>query len=131
MIIDFICEYAETLYKEGRIQEAKHEFEKALIIDPHNETARSYLQKMGFGVNEELKSPKENLNELLGQKDKSLQEKEAAITDLERRFEVTKTQLEQIQAQQNERIKSLEESLESKTKELNILNEELTPQKRS
>jgi len=86
---------------------------------------------MGFGVNEELKSPKENLNELLGQKDKSLQEKEAAITDLERRFEVTKTQLEQIQAQQNERIKSLEESLESKTKELNILNEELTPQKRS
>jgi len=50
MIIDFICEYAETLYKEGRIQEAKHEFEKALIIDPHNETARSYYRRWALGL---------------------------------------------------------------------------------
>lgn len=43
----FICEYAKALYKQGQIEEAKHEFNKVLIIEPENQTARHYLREMG------------------------------------------------------------------------------------
>lgn len=47
-VADFICEYAKNLYDQGILEEAKHEFSKALIIDPDNTMAKSYLEKMGL-----------------------------------------------------------------------------------
>lgn len=41
---EFLCEYGIELYREGNIQEAAHEFRKALVADPHNSTAKKYLQ---------------------------------------------------------------------------------------
>ncbi len=47
-VAEFICEYAKNLYDQGILEEAKHEFSKALIIDPDNVMAKSYLKKMGL-----------------------------------------------------------------------------------
>lgn len=49
-VADFICEYAKNLYDQGVLEEAKHEFSKALIIDPDNVMAKSYLKKMGLDM---------------------------------------------------------------------------------
>ena len=43
-----LCQYGKRLYKQGDLENAIHEFSKALIVDPENETAKSYLRKMGL-----------------------------------------------------------------------------------
>jgi len=40
---DYICEIARDYFKRGRFADALHEFNKALIIDPKNETAKKYI----------------------------------------------------------------------------------------
>ncbi len=41
-----LCEYAVKLYKEGNVDDAKHEFGKLLMLDPENPTAAAYLEHM-------------------------------------------------------------------------------------
>jgi len=40
---DYLCEIAIEYYEKGNFAEALHEFKKALIVDPHNETALEYI----------------------------------------------------------------------------------------
>lgn len=40
---EYLCEIARDYYKRGRFADALHEFNKALIIDPKNETAKKYI----------------------------------------------------------------------------------------
>lgn len=42
----FLCEYALKLYKEGNIDDAVHQLKQALLINPHNSTAKNYLKKI-------------------------------------------------------------------------------------
>lgn len=41
-----LCEYAVGLYKEGHVEDAKHEFGKLQMLDPENPTAKEYLEHM-------------------------------------------------------------------------------------
>ena len=45
-VSDFLCELGIKYYKNGRFSESLHEFKKALILDPANETALEYIQLM-------------------------------------------------------------------------------------
>lgn len=43
-----LCDYGKGLYDSGDFENAIHEFSKALLIEPENQMARSYLEKMGL-----------------------------------------------------------------------------------
>lgn len=43
MLPDFLCEIGMGFYKAGRLGEALHEFQKALLVNPENKTAKEYI----------------------------------------------------------------------------------------
>jgi peptidoglycan hydrolase CwlO-like protein len=43
---DMLCEYAMELYKHGNLQDALHQLNIALTVNPNNATARKYLKKI-------------------------------------------------------------------------------------
>ncbi|OGX23791.1 MAG: hypothetical protein A2787_05690 [Omnitrophica WOR_2 bacterium RIFCSPHIGHO2_01_FULL_48_9] len=44
----FLVDQGKKHYQDGNFPSALHEFSKALLVDPKNETAMDYLGKMGF-----------------------------------------------------------------------------------
>ncbi len=48
--VDYLCELGITFYKLGRYDEALMEFNKTLLVDPKNATAKSYIDKI-FAMN--------------------------------------------------------------------------------
>src|SRR3989338_6385947 len=120
--VESLCEYAKSLYEQGGIEEAKHEFSKVLIIDPDNATAKRYLQKMGLG-----KGTAEKPKAL---KDSS-QAKDAALANLGEELKLTKEQLGSATAKRDKtltlkdsQLKGLTESL--KSTQSNLRSEEHT-----
>ncbi|MDD5725543.1 MAG: hypothetical protein PHX28_05310, partial [Candidatus Omnitrophica bacterium] len=43
---DYLCELGKRAYAEGKTEEALSEFQKALLADPGNETAKDYINKI-------------------------------------------------------------------------------------
>ncbi len=43
---EYLCEFGITFYKSGKYDDALTEFQKALLIDPSNSTARQYINKI-------------------------------------------------------------------------------------
>jgi len=41
--VDYLCELGKTYYSMGRIDDALHELNKALLLDPANKTAKEYI----------------------------------------------------------------------------------------
>lgn len=52
-ISDYLCEIGEGYYLKGQYDDALHEFNKALMVNPDSPKAKSYIQK----INLRLKSP--------------------------------------------------------------------------
>ena len=48
MIVEFLCDYGKKLFAQGQLKDAAHEFSKALLVDPGNETAKMYLRELGL-----------------------------------------------------------------------------------
>ena len=48
MAAQYLTDLGKSYYDAGQEDEAVHEFSKALLVDPHNIEAISYLHKMGF-----------------------------------------------------------------------------------
>ncbi len=46
MAAEFLCETGINFYQGGYYNDARHEFKKALMVDPDNQVARSYMQKI-------------------------------------------------------------------------------------
>jgi tetratricopeptide (TPR) repeat protein len=45
MVVVTLCEYAEERYKQGYMDDARHEFQKLLIMEPNNDVAKAFLDK--------------------------------------------------------------------------------------
>lgn len=45
LVVVTLCEYAEERYKQGYMDDAKHEFQKLLIMEPNNDVAKAFLDK--------------------------------------------------------------------------------------
>lgn len=45
---DYLVELGEKFYERGNLEDALHEFSKALIVDPDNKKAREYMAKHGL-----------------------------------------------------------------------------------
>ncbi len=41
--VDYLCELGKTYYSMGRVDDALHELNKALLLDPANKTAKEYI----------------------------------------------------------------------------------------
>lgn len=50
-IADYLCDIGKVFYSRGQYDDALHEFNKALLVDPHNAVAKDYIAKL-------TKSPK-------------------------------------------------------------------------
>ena len=122
-----LCEYARALYELGKIEEAKHEFSKVLIIDPDNATAKRYLQKMGLG--------KEDAGKLKALED-SLKAKDQELAKITEELKLKKEQLSSATAKRYlqkmdldkeaaGKLKALEDSLQAKDAALASLGKEL------
>lgn len=48
--VEYLCELGKSFYSLGRVDDALTEFKKALIIDPSNQVAKDYINKI-FGQN--------------------------------------------------------------------------------
>lgn len=59
LVAQELIQMGKELYENGSHEEALHEFSKVLLIEPRNEEALSYLEKMGFddGIYGRRKSP--------------------------------------------------------------------------
>ena len=44
--VDYLCELGTVYYKQGRYEDALGEFNKALTLDPQNETAKTYINEI-------------------------------------------------------------------------------------
>ncbi len=45
-VSDYLCEIGKVFYSRGQYDEALHEFNKALLANPHNEVAKGYIAEM-------------------------------------------------------------------------------------
>ena len=45
---NFLVDIGERAYREGKIEEAAHEFKKALMLDPNHRKAKQYLENLGI-----------------------------------------------------------------------------------
>ncbi len=46
--VEYLCELGVTFYRQGKYDDALHEFKKALLIDPENQRAKDYINNI-FG----------------------------------------------------------------------------------
>lgn len=44
--VDYLCELGKNFYSQGRKDDALHEFDKVLLLDPANKTAKEYINKI-------------------------------------------------------------------------------------
>lgn len=56
---DFIVEIGKKYYVQGDYPEAEHEFKKALILNPRNEEALKYIERIHHKANQKLEEPQE------------------------------------------------------------------------
>ena len=48
--VDYLCELGKTFYAQGRADDALSEFTKVLLVDPNNQQAKEYINKIvGYG----------------------------------------------------------------------------------
>jgi len=47
--LDYLCELGKTFYIQGKVDEALSEFTKVLLIDPNNQQAKDYINKIFNG----------------------------------------------------------------------------------
>ncbi|MFH1783265.1 MAG: hypothetical protein ABH848_06595 [Candidatus Omnitrophota bacterium] len=76
---EYLIEYAKEFYEKGNKPEAIHEFRKALVVDPINREAISYLEKLGVDVTDYRKRAEEYEKRMGIYKDEE-KEKKAAVS---------------------------------------------------
>jgi len=81
-ISNYLTDEGKKYYKKGDTSSSIHNFSKALLVDPGNDTARDYLRKMGLenGIYNPQEPPVMRIA-LLGQQVRSYQDK---VNDLSR-----------------------------------------------
>ncbi|MFA5437668.1 MAG: tetratricopeptide repeat protein, partial [Candidatus Omnitrophota bacterium] len=57
--VDYLCQKGEAYYEQGKIEEALSEFNKALLVDPENKTAKKYVNLI-FNKNSKPVIPLDN-----------------------------------------------------------------------
>lgn len=135
----FLCEYAMELYKQGNINDAIYQLKNALALNPEDQTARRYLEKILSEppalptkvkklkqVTQTADSRKKQLNGWLdrAQQDKtqqdraanelrqSLQYKEGRIKSLNNQLTKVQQEKDSLLNKDNERVKVIKEELD-------------------
>ena len=70
-ISDYLCEIGEGYYLKGQYNDALHEFNKALMVNPESPKAKSYIRKITLrlkpqAVRELEPAPKKKLSQARG-----------------------------------------------------------------
>ncbi|MFA5156773.1 MAG: hypothetical protein WC532_05210 [Candidatus Omnitrophota bacterium] len=136
----YLCDYAMQLHRQGRTSDAVHQLEIALTIDPGNQLALKYLDKISPG-NKRSRKPAgssqaddyaarlrsmQEVQDVALEREKELQ---LSVKDKESRLETLSSQLENFKsamAQKDKELKQIESQLESEKGSLASKEEELS-----
>jgi chromosome segregation ATPase len=103
---DYLANLGKKYYDGGQIDEAIHEFSKALIVDPNNVLAKKYLNKLG--LSQGLYSPAKTTTTQIADLTKNIRKYQQKVTTLEKKNGEVASKLDQTEKEKEKYLQSNE-----------------------